>query len=74
MCSTQGGPELLCVVKATAMSMVCSSEASESQHARDIVLSQVVMGLTHVPAGERKPRTAATMLLIAVRCRCHCLA
>ena len=36
--------------------MVCSSHASESQHARDMVLSQVVKSLAHVPAGERNPR------------------
>ena len=56
MCSTQGGAELQRIIKATAMSMVCSSDASESQHARDMILSQVVKSLVHVPAGERNPR------------------
>ena len=74
MCSTQGGPELHRIVEATAFSTVCSSDASESQHARDIVLSQVVKSLTDVPAGERNPRAAVAMLLIAVWCCCCCLA
>ena len=59
MCSTQGGAELRRIIKATAMSMVCSCGASERQHARGIVLSQVVESLTHVPAGKRNPASAA---------------
>lgn len=59
MCSTQGGAELHRIIEATAVSMVCSTHASESQHARDMVLSQVVKSLAHVPAGERNPSAAA---------------